>query len=358
MFQNHRVGLPNVLDPGDESYLELLDLDALSAKSIASTPSVVITEPQKSNPIVTNLSSDDENEYPEPVIPLDLIKVLEWGVLCNIGSIIKMAGVEGQNENDASDSMRIMLDIQDMASAIRETNQHNHESHQETQDDQIRRIQGEFRKTRPPVFKGDANPMAAEEWLRQIMRKMNEQRVPENLKVTIASTYLKGQVYHWREFVLAMPDVEIATWVAFETIFLEKYFPETMITIKVREFTNLCQGDMTVGQYQTKFEELMCFAAYMIPNESTKAKKFEEGLRLEVNEKVELFKLKKYVEVVDHALMAEQRILSSNRVLEPKNLNWGQSSKRQIFSPLVPSIKMQDNLRQLKTPDFVIFVGK
>ncbi|XP_021830989.1 uncharacterized protein LOC110771064 [Prunus avium] len=242
-----------------------------------------------------------------------------------------MAGIEGQNENDVSDSMRIMLAIQDMASTIRETN--NHEPHQETQDDQIMRIQGEFRKTRPPVFKGDPNPMVAEEWLRQMRRKMNEQRVPGNLKVTIASTYLEGQAYHWWESVLAIPDVEIATWVAFETIFLEKYFPETMKTMKVREFTNLYQGDMTVGQYQAKFEELMRFAPYMIPNESAKAKKFEEGLRLEVKEKVELFKLKKYVEVVDRALMAEQRILSSKRIFEPKNPNRGQSSKRQRFFP-------------------------
>ncbi|CAB4294395.1 unnamed protein product [Prunus armeniaca] len=197
-----------------------------------------------------------------------------------------MAGVEGQNENDVSDSMRIMLAIQDMASAIRKTNQQNHEPHQETQDDRIMRIQGEFRKTRPPVFKGDPNPMAAEEWLRQMKRKMNEQRVPGNLKVTIASTYLEGQAYHWWESILAMPDVEVVTWVAFETMFMEKYFPETMKTMKVREFTNLYQGDMTVGQYQAKFEELMRFAPYMIPDESAKAKKFEEGLRLEVKEKI------------------------------------------------------------------------
>ncbi|KAI5352273.1 hypothetical protein L3X38_005164 [Prunus dulcis] len=65
---------------------------------------------------------------------------------------------------------------------------------------------------------------------------MNEQRVPGNLKVTIASTYLEGQAYHWWESVLAMPDVEIATWVAFETIFLDKYFSETMKTRKVENF--------------------------------------------------------------------------------------------------------------------------
>ena len=101
-----------------------------------------------------------------------------------------------------------------------------------------------------------------------------------------------------------------------------------MKTRKVREFSNLYQGDMTVGKYQAKCEELMRFAPYMIPDEFAKAKKFEEGLRLEVKEKVELFKLKKYAEVVDRAL-----ILSSKRVFEPKNPNGGQSSKRQRFFP-------------------------
>ena len=43
---------------------------------------------------------------------------------------------------------------------------------------------------------GDPNLMAAKEWLRQMRRKMNEQRVPRSLKVSIASTYLEGQAYH------------------------------------------------------------------------------------------------------------------------------------------------------------------
>ncbi|KAL6289027.1 hypothetical protein ACE6H2_006537 [Prunus campanulata] len=60
------LNLPHVPDPGDEAFLEL---DALSAESVGSAASVVIIEPQNSDPIVINLSSDDENEHPEPVIP-------------------------------------------------------------------------------------------------------------------------------------------------------------------------------------------------------------------------------------------------------------------------------------------------
>ncbi|CAL8155926.1 unnamed protein product [Prunus armeniaca] len=66
---NQDLNLPPVPDPGDEAYLELLDLDALSAESVASAASVVIIEPQNPSPTIINISSDDENEYPEPIIP-------------------------------------------------------------------------------------------------------------------------------------------------------------------------------------------------------------------------------------------------------------------------------------------------
>ncbi|XP_050142171.1 uncharacterized protein LOC126618121 [Malus sylvestris] len=245
-----------------------------------------------------------------------------------------MAEVEGLGDNGMNyNNMEVLLAIHDMASAIRETNQHNHEPHEGTENDQIMRIQGEFRKTRPSIFKGDPNPMQAEEWLRQIKRKLNDQRVPENLKVTVACTYLEGQAYHWWESVLVNPDLQITTWTTFGVIFLEKYFPETMRAMKAREFANLCQNEMTVAQYVSKFEELMHFAPYMIPDETTKATKLEEGLRAEIKEKVELFKLKRYAKIVDRALMAEQRILGSKRALEYKNPGGGPSSKRSRFVP-------------------------
>ncbi|KAB2608376.1 hypothetical protein D8674_011544 [Pyrus ussuriensis x Pyrus communis] len=126
-----------------------------------------------------------------------------------------MAEVEGLGDNGMNNNnMEVLLTIHDMASSIRETNQHNHEPHEETKSDQIMRIQGEFRKTRPSIFKGDLNPMQAEEW------------VPKNLKVTITCTYLEGQAYHLWESVLV--------------IFLEKYLPETIRAMKTREFANLC----------------------------------------------------------------------------------------------------------------------
>ncbi|CAL9019225.1 unnamed protein product [Prunus brigantina] len=242
-----------------------------------------------------------------------------------------MAGVEGQNENDVSDvsdSIRIMLAI--LGLRVKRTSPRPGEPGREIcADNTFGTPGGIFLVNKLTMDPRDKQAIRTET---SFMAKFSME-----LRAPVAPIYIQasghGPGAHLHSGIGPRPDVEIANWVAFETIFMEKYFPETMKTMKVREFTNLYQGDMTVGQYQAKFEELMHFDPYIIPDEFAKVKKFEEGLRLEVKEKVELFKLKKYAEVVDRALMAEQMILSSKRVFEPKNPNGGQSSKRQRFFP-------------------------
>ena len=43
-----------------------------------------------------------------------------------------------------------------------------------------------------------------------------------------------------------------------------KYFNEAYKIIKVVEFTNLTEGGMSMSDYIKKFEELSCFAPYMV----------------------------------------------------------------------------------------------
>ncbi|KAI5350357.1 hypothetical protein L3X38_003248 [Prunus dulcis] len=98
-----------------------------------------------------------------------------------------------ESGNEFNGNAGVILAIQDMASAIRENS--NQDRHHETEEDQVMKIQGQFRKMKPTVFKGEPNHMAAEEWLRQIKRKMDNQRILEDIRVVIACTYLQGQAY-------------------------------------------------------------------------------------------------------------------------------------------------------------------
>lgn len=79
---------------------------------------------------------------------------------------------------------------------------------------------------------------------------------------------------------------------------------------KAKEFMFLSKEEMSLANYQSKFEELMRFSPGIIPNEAA-AKTFEDELDPEIREKVSILKLQKYSEVVDRVLIAEQSILGS-----------------------------------------------
>ncbi|KAL6194021.1 hypothetical protein ACLB2K_035105 [Fragaria x ananassa] len=89
--------------------------------------------------------------------------------------------------------------------------------------------------------------------------------------------------------------------------------------MKAREFVNLVQGELSVVGYQAKFKELMRFAPSMILDEYTKAKRFEDGLKLMIRQKVAILKLNRYLDVVERALIAEQSVLESMAALDFKS---------------------------------------
>ncbi|XP_057958418.1 uncharacterized protein LOC131151188 [Malania oleifera] len=87
---------------------------------------------------------------------------------------------------------------------------------------------------------------------------------------------------------------------------------------KIKEFTNLTQGDMTVVEYAAKFVELLCFAPFLIPNEVRKARKFEKGPRRKIYELVVGFQVQSFTELVDKTSVLEKSIQGST---EPSEQN-------------------------------------
>lgn len=155
-----------------------------------------------------------------------------------------------------------------------------------------------------------------------------------------------------------MPDNEITTWIEFEKKFLEKYFPSAIKAMKGKEFMNLIQQDLTVAEYQAKFEELMCFALEMIPNEGKKVQQFEEGLKPATKENVVILRLTKYVDVVERALVVEQSAPEGKRAWEVRNSSGGQSNRRSKFSPHRYISNHKDHTRWLRMHDNVIIISK
>jgi hypothetical protein len=90
------------------------------------------------------------------------------------------------------------------------------------------------------------------------------------------------------------------------------------VQLRAIEFQNLVQGDMTVEQYSARFMELARFAANLIPDEETKAERFENGLNPRIRERVICLEIKEYARLVEVASLAERGIRESAAAYELK----------------------------------------
>nr|KYP39419.1 hypothetical protein KK1_039283 [Cajanus cajan] len=72
---------------------------------------------------------------------------------------------------------------------------------------------------------------------------------------------LVGEAEHWwgsTYQILATRGVAV-DWECFRTVFMEKYFSESVRHAKEAEFLRLHQGALSVSEYAMRFEHLACF---------------------------------------------------------------------------------------------------
>jgi hypothetical protein len=142
----------------------------------------------------------------------------------------------------------------------------------------------------PPAFLGDLDPMAVERWLQHMERIFRVMRCTDPQKMDLATYKLHGESEHWwHEYRQEMEESEMpVTWELFQGAFLENYFPSNLKDKKEIEFLELKQGEMTIGQYVAKFEELARYSNNLRnqPDDAWKSKSFEQGLRPEIRNQV------------------------------------------------------------------------
>ena len=67
------------------------------------------------------------------------------------------------------------------------------------------------------------------------------------------------------------------------------------------DFLALRQGSTTVVEYERRFDELSHYAMQFISTEANRAKRFEQGLRPVIREKLVALKIRDYGDIVDRA---------------------------------------------------------
>ena len=139
-----------------------------------------------------------------------------------------------------------------------------------------------FRAHHPPTFKGGEDPLVADHWFRKI------ERVLEAVEITSATTRirLEGESLVWWDLGKTSRNVEAMTWVDFRELFMSKFFPASARHVKVREFLDLWQGDMTVLEYVVRFTELARFTDDYVAIDLAKVRIFEDGQRLSIRGKI------------------------------------------------------------------------
>ncbi|TXG60934.1 hypothetical protein EZV62_012297 [Acer yangbiense] len=146
-----------------------------------------------------------------------------------------------------------------------------------------------LKKLGPPTFQGSSDPLVAEAWLKHLE------------KIFVA-------IDHWwdaasrliRAWLDTTPDTTYApiTWDMFLVAFNEKYFPDRVRDKMESDFLSLIQGAKSVAEYEEKFNSLSRHVPTLVATETSRCRRFFEGLRPGIKSRLSILKLNVYADLV------------------------------------------------------------
>ncbi|XP_020216320.1 uncharacterized protein LOC109800050 [Cajanus cajan] len=172
----------------------------------------------------------------------------------------------------------------------------------------------EFQKCHPPLFTGDADPEATDRWICKLEKIFAVLGCSPEKRLAYAVYMLVGEAEHWWRGTYQMLAARGVTidWECFWTVFMEKYFSESVRHAKEAEFMRLHQGGMTVSE------------------------KFADGLRYELKRVVVLMAIIEFPALVEKEKVVE-RLEGGNRVARtaggPSGSKKGESQRKPYDRP-------------------------
>ena len=139
-----------------------------------------------------------------------------------------------------------------------------------------------FRKQGPPTFEGSNDPLAAEEWLRNIERILDFMKLSDHERIMCATYKLTKDARYWWEVTGQTKDLETLSWTEFVQMFNRKYFNPTMLLSKEAEFNNIQQGNMTVDEAVLRFDRLARLCSHLVPTDKERTRRLIAMLRPEI----------------------------------------------------------------------------
>ena len=102
------------------------------------------------------------------------------------------------------------------------------------------------------------------------------------MRIELAMFKLEGESQVWWDWIKVLRDLKTMTWGEFRELFMSKFFPASARHAKAREFLRLKEGSMTMLEYIAKFTELARFGDDYVATDTTKVRKFGDGLKLSI----------------------------------------------------------------------------
>ncbi|XP_038885797.1 uncharacterized protein LOC120076090 [Benincasa hispida] len=128
--------------------------------------------------------------------------------------------------------------------------------------------------------------------------------IPEEQKVNYATSMLRDDAKFWWESTQRTIKGTVS-WQQFNQAFYNKYFSLTMRCQKEVEFLNLRQENMSVAEYEQKFDHLSHSVPRLVDTEEKKVERFIWGLREGIRGIVTAFRHKEYALALESALLME-----------------------------------------------------
>ncbi|XP_074347439.1 uncharacterized protein LOC141686295 [Apium graveolens] len=181
-------------------------------------------------------------------------------------------------------------------------------------------IVSQFKRLNPPTFDGATDPAVVEMWIQEMEKAFGLLGSNMQHTVTLAVYQLQGSPYDcWlmekrkNETTNLEENHEPYTWAKFKKALEDKYFPQTVHLQKERYFIWLQQGDETVIQYEAEFAKLAKYASTLVADESSRARRLKEGLRIDIRNSVASFIFQTYEAVLNKALVIERGLKESKK---------------------------------------------
>jgi hypothetical protein len=149
--------------------------------------------------------------------------------------------------------------------------------------------------------------MDADNWLREIEKKLELTELTEEECVTVAAHQLIGTASAWLDsYCDSHPDPLHIGWDEFVEAFRNHHIPEAVMDRKADEFRHLKMGGMSVQEYANRYQELM---RYVPDDTDTKKKKvywFRKGLHKGMAHHLSAHDYPTLRSIIDKALIIER----------------------------------------------------